>query len=329
MSADVPNPFAYSVPPAEIAAPVELVPESPPGKIAVWPVFAVYVAALVASIAAQIPVVLAWVVVHIARGGKASDASALIASPAGFISLVLPAQFCFLAAWWLATRYADRRLVGLRAIGSTTLPAWSYASLAIGSLGTLQLGDYLAQGMQRLIGDWSQELVPNLFKDLDLATGLLLVAVIGLVPPLAEELFFRGYMQRRLLAHWSPWIALPVVAVLFAASHGAPRLGRGRAAIGVVDRHHGLANRLAIAEHHYPRLRQRRHQRLALGRQARCLARGSQHAHCNRRLGCGGLFAGRVDLAIGPLSAAGYPASSNGLTLASPGYANCSVGFRR
>ena len=222
MSADVPNPFAYSVPPAEIAAPAELVPESPPGKIAVWPVFAVYVAALVASIAAQIPVVLAWVVVHVARGGKASDASALIASPAGFISLVLPAQFCFLAAWWLATRYADRRLVGLRAIGSTTLPAWSYASLAIGSLGTLQLGDYLAQGMQRLIGDWSQELVPNLFKDLDLATGLLLVAVIGLVPPLAEELFFRGYMQRRLLARWSPWIALPVVAVLFAASHGAP-----------------------------------------------------------------------------------------------------------
>ncbi len=76
--------------------------------------------------------------------------------------------------------------------------------------------------MNRLVGDWTQDLVPDLFKNIDLATGVLLVAVIGLVPPIGEELFFRGYMQRRLLARWSPWVALPVVAVLFAISHGAP-----------------------------------------------------------------------------------------------------------
>ncbi len=130
MSTEAPNLYAYTAP-AAVQPEIPAAPptEQPKGKIAVWPVFAVYVATLAACVVAQIPVVILWVAVHVARGGKVGDASELLSSPSGFISLLLPGQCCILAAWWLATRFADPRLAGLRAIGSTTLrpgvmPAW-------------------------------------------------------------------------------------------------------------------------------------------------------------------------------------------------------------
>jgi membrane protease YdiL (CAAX protease family) len=40
-----------------------------------------------------------------------------------------------------------------------------------------------------------------------------------LEPSVAEEMFFRGYMQRRLLELWPPWAAILITSLLFALFH--------------------------------------------------------------------------------------------------------------
>jgi membrane protease YdiL (CAAX protease family) len=53
--------------------------------------------------------------------------------------------------------------------------------------------------------------------------GAFLVA-IALPAGLMEELLFRGYMQRRLLQRWPPWVAIAVTTVLFAVMHVTPHV---------------------------------------------------------------------------------------------------------
>lgn len=85
--------------------------------------------------------------------------------------------------------------------------------------------------------------------------GLLLIAIT----PLAEEALFRGFLYRLLRRRLSPWLAAPISAALFAASHGSLALAPWLFYMGLVlalllERTrslfcpiivHGLANGLA------------------------------------------------------------------------------------
>ena len=73
-----------------------------------------------------------------------------------------------------------------------------------------------------VFGDWEQGMFAQMYENVTWGGGIVLVLFIALAPAFTEELFFRGYMQRRLLARWSPAVAIPVVAILFAAFHGTP-----------------------------------------------------------------------------------------------------------
>lgn len=56
----------------------------------------------------------------------------------------------------------------------------------------------------------------------DRATGfgvLVLVLVVVVAAPVAEEVFYRGLLQRTVARHWPIWPTMIVVSLLFAASH--------------------------------------------------------------------------------------------------------------
>lgn len=53
---------------------------------------------------------------------------------------------------------------------------------------------------------------------------LVLVLVVGVGAPLAEEVFYRGMVQRTLTRHLPIWPSMVIVAIVFAASHGEPVL---------------------------------------------------------------------------------------------------------
>ena len=204
-------------PPAEFSA-----HEGPARPLRVWTVFAVFIATALVSIAAQIPVVVVLVVIHVARGGKPQEAVDAMSTPLGFVVAALPAQLAILAMWWLASSYGDPRARAYRAIGRASL-AWSqYACLAWGTLAVLWLGGLLGEAGAWLFGDWESEYFARIFESMTWSSGLVFVLFITLAPAFVEELFFRGYMQRRLLARLSPAVAIPLAAVVFAAFHGTP-----------------------------------------------------------------------------------------------------------
>jgi membrane protease YdiL (CAAX protease family) len=64
--------------------------------------------------------------------------------------------------------------------------------------------------------------VVDLWRTISLPMAVLWVLFIGIVPGVCEELFFRGLIQRRLAAAWSPVAAIGVTSVLFAIVHVDP-----------------------------------------------------------------------------------------------------------
>jgi uncharacterized protein len=75
-----------------------------------------------------------------------------------------------------------------------------------------------------LWGDVDREKLSEPARDLtDRAAGpvdsLLLLIIVGIGAPIAEEIFFRGLLQRALLRRFAPWLGIGIGAVVFSAAH--------------------------------------------------------------------------------------------------------------
>jgi CAAX protease family protein len=211
----------------------EIVPEPAPRPLAVWPALAMYFAALAAATLAQIPVVMVAMALKVASGGKPNEVMDFVGTPWGLMALSGPSQLGILAVWWLATTFGDRRALGNRAIGVSPLSLPATLCVVLATPAMLYLGDPLAQYALRLFGDWQTDQFAKLYEQITWANGIVFVLFIALVPAVVEEFFFRGYMQRRLLARWSPAVVVPLVAVLFAAMHGTPAWALGVLPLGL------------------------------------------------------------------------------------------------
>jgi membrane protease YdiL (CAAX protease family) len=63
---------------------------------------------------------------------------------------------------------------------------------------------------------------------------VLLVLLVGVGAPIAEELFFRGLLYRSLEKRWNEWTALVVSSVVFGLTHFQPLQFAGLTAAGFV-----------------------------------------------------------------------------------------------
>jgi membrane protease YdiL (CAAX protease family) len=177
----------------------------------------------VAEIASQRPVAFVMAIVKIASGGKPDEVLDFMMTPVGFMAMAAGPQLALLTIWWLATTFGDPRTRRHRAIGRCTLSVPAYVCIVLASPAVLVLGEPLYHLAVRAFGKWqSDELFTKLFDNMTWPIGLALVVFIAIAPGFVEELFFRGYMQRRLLDRWSPAVVVPLVAVLFSAFHGTP-----------------------------------------------------------------------------------------------------------
>jgi uncharacterized protein len=64
--------------------------------------------------------------------------------------------------------------------------------------------------------------VASLYEQMTPAMAIPFIFFIAIAPGFNEELLFRGYMQRRLLERWNPWVAIVVASLLFAILHIMP-----------------------------------------------------------------------------------------------------------
>jgi|SRR6056297_796588 len=62
----------------------------------------------------------------------------------------------------------------------------------------------------------------RLYENISTPWAFVLIAVVGIFPGVSEELFFRGFVQRRLLHRYSPVTAIGITTILFALLHVTP-----------------------------------------------------------------------------------------------------------
>ena len=141
--------------------------------------------------------------------------------------------------------------------------SWSTYGKVAALFVPITLGGALVTGLERVLlhGHLHNTQSAGLFGGVAPLGGN--VAMLGLllivITPLAEEALFRGFLYRLLRRRFSPWLAAPISAALFAASHGSLALAPWLFYMGVVlalllERTrslccpiivHGLANGLA------------------------------------------------------------------------------------
>ena len=190
----------------------------------VWPAFVTFVVAVGFSQAAALIAGVFIGVWFIATGGNAqrlaTELPDLLASPPVFVTLTLVSQGVFLATAFAAARCAPVPLRSSLGFVRPGLPVWGYLALAIGSLVPLGIGVALTEAVSQVMPmDQSLE---HVVERVPLGGAVPFVLFIALVPGFVEETFFRGYIQRRLLARWPAWAAILVTAGLFGLIHFYP-----------------------------------------------------------------------------------------------------------
>ncbi len=165
-------------------------------------------------------------------GDPSSVLGPLLEHPAGIWILVLPGQLTFIAIAFLCATLSPESVPERLAMRAGNLPVWKWLVLAIA---TPTVG--LISGL--LVMQFAQEPSPHLQMMEDLLTSktglglVVMVLLVSVLPGIAEELIFRGYVQSRLLKCWPPVAAILVSAALFAAAHVDPMHALGVFPLGI------------------------------------------------------------------------------------------------
>lgn len=190
----------------------------------VWPALAAFVVAMAVILAAQFAAGVLIGVWYIATGGDAqrlaADLPDLLASTPVFMTLALATQSALLATVLAAARIAPAPPRGGLGFVRPVLPAWGYPVLAVGSLVPLVVGAGAMEAVSRVVP--MDPTLDRVFGRVTPGGAVPFVLFLALVPGFIEEAFFRGYVQRRLLARWPAWAAVPAAAGLFALMHIYP-----------------------------------------------------------------------------------------------------------
>lgn len=114
-------------------------------------------------------------------------------------------------------------------------PRLSVIGYVVAVLGTLSVSMILMglDGMQLTPQSLSLSEITKFLRGLRGPSLLLGLFAIGILPGIAEELLFRGYLQTRLVERWGTHVGVWVTAVLFGVMHLDPVQGTFAFALGV------------------------------------------------------------------------------------------------
>lgn len=196
-------------------------PAEPP-RPRIWPVLVAMPLYISGMMAAGILLGLIAFLVQSQGGGAGGivgdDLDAFITSPPVWLGLALVQCAAGVGIALLGAKLSPEPLRRRLALGPGKL---SVPSLLVASLGLVAAGSIL-QELLALLG------VPitGAFEQFSrvvgaLSPGMLLpaVLVIGVLVPIGEELFFRGYVQSRLCRRWGTWPGILAAALFFGLAH--------------------------------------------------------------------------------------------------------------
>ncbi len=216
-----------AVAPSTESAPAATPPIELPPRV--WPVFLGYLLAIGAGVVIGVLACLALVALEIARRPALfSSATAftelfkeLLQSPLLWVLSSL-ASASGLAGVALAGAMASKQPARLRLRTGPSM--FSCPQLAVTVIGLLAVGQS-SDSLISLLGLERTGMLPKLSRIVAAAHGPMLVlmaASFGLASGIAEELFFRGFMQTRLRQRWGRWAGIVISAAAFALAHLDP-----------------------------------------------------------------------------------------------------------
>ncbi len=192
----------------------------------IWPIFVTYVVAFAVILIVQTIMVIAWIAWQVAQGEDLQQfiqqkMLAMLSTPAALMVLATPSQLIIgLAAVVPAALESRRSLRSCLGLVKPRLPGWGYPVVAVSAMVPTAVGLGFAYLVALALDSSVSE--EQLYKQMTIGLAVPFVLFISLVPGFMEELFFRGYIQRRLLQRWPAGTAILVTSLLFAMLHVAP-----------------------------------------------------------------------------------------------------------
>jgi hypothetical protein len=191
-----------------------------------WPALLAYLAGFVLSGAVSSGLVFG--VARVRSAGNLSriteEAAAFALSAAGMMAVAATNGVVLCAVALVAARLQGGPVVARLRLGSTRASPLGASMAVAGMLGlSFACGAVIALvgaregGTMDAIADALRSPAPGRF--------VLAIATIGIVPGVAEEMFFRGLVQTRLAASWGRWPAIAATAGAFGLIHVDPIQG--------------------------------------------------------------------------------------------------------
>src|SRR6056297_908275 len=198
------------------------------GSDRIWPIFVLSLLAFIAVIFTQVvTAITVLVATKDAETGFAEAAEALpqtmMNAPYFVTSLAisgLPLTVIAIVAGYFSAKRHKQSIALRLGLHRPSLPWSSWTLLLLGSVFVFHIAVGLVWLVEQVIpGDDS---LLRLYENISTPWAFVLIAVVGIVPGISEELFFRGFVQRRLLHRYSPVTAIGITTILFALLHVTP-----------------------------------------------------------------------------------------------------------
>lgn len=190
---------------------------------------------LVAFVVGQVAVGVAVVLYAVATGATADDLTTEALSIGEIALLQVPLWLGLLVVPLVATRIRGNGAV--RDLGLWMRWKDAPTGLAIGVACQFVLVPLVTLPIIELTGSSMEDVEEPARELTDKATGpgvLLLILVVAIGAPIAEEVFYRGMLQRTLGRRLSLWPTIIITSVLFGASHLQPLQFVALASFGAV-----------------------------------------------------------------------------------------------
>ncbi|MGB7343830.1 MAG: CPBP family intramembrane glutamic endopeptidase [Pirellulaceae bacterium] len=197
-------------------------------KLRIWPLFPLTIAELLLASLLQVVVIVFILLFGREAGSTIKEAAMTLPTRMYeapiFISLLACSGMSMIIGGFLFGRISaknQRCLLSDRlGLQWPTMPILSWMTLLLGSIPVLLVAVGAVILVEKVIpGD---ETVLELYRNISTPWAIVFIIAIGVLPGFGEELFFRGFLQRRFLQRLRPTAAIGITSVIFGLAHVTP-----------------------------------------------------------------------------------------------------------
>jgi membrane protease YdiL (CAAX protease family) len=190
----------------------------------VWPVIVAFFGALVGI---QILGGIVGVVALLAYGAKLKASSVseilnkVVENPKVIIASVVFSEAVLLVVTFVGLGLAKAQPRQRLRLGPASTSAVLFIPMILGTLAVSEAGDALL-ALTHVHASFSLPAIAGAIRGSSPLEFAILLAMAGVLAPVAEEIFFRGFMQTRLVERWGRWRGILFAAACFGILHFDP-----------------------------------------------------------------------------------------------------------